>query len=331
MDTNIKIVFLFSGQGSQYRGMGQKLFEQNALFKNSLEQSDRIVQRWLHRSLIDELYGTKQQRFDDLLITHPAIVAVEIAMASVMQGLGVRADFVTGNSLGEFAAGVVSGVWTAETAIEATIEQAKSIVRNNTTGGMVAVMSRKTGFLEHLYLKHNLFLASDNFDGHFTLAGSIQNLNAFQSELEKPGIDFLRLPVNHPFHSPLIENGRNGSIYDMAGMPSLSVPTTGFVSGLQCEELTTLPENYFWEVISKYTDFPKMVKYIEKKSTCFYIDLGPSGTSASFVKYNLDHTSSSQVFQIITPFKREPEQLEKLQEILAGKNNLMQGELKSAI
>ena len=323
MDASIKIVFLFSGQGSQYRGMGQKLFEQNAFFRDSLERSDRIVQRWLHRSLIDELYGTKQQRFDDLLITHPAIVAVEIAMISVMEGLGVRADFVSGNSLGEFAAGVVNGVWTAEVAIEAAIEQARSIVRNDTTGGMIAVMSRKTPFLEHLYHEHHLFLASDNFDGHFTLAGSVGDLHAFQSALVEPGVDFLRLPVNHPFHCPLIESGRRASIYDMAGMPSLLVPRAGFVSGLQCEELTTLRENYFWDVVSKYTDFPKTVQYIEKKGTCLYIDLGPSGTSASFVKYNLDHTSRSQVFQIMTPFKREPEQLEKLQKILAGKNNLL--------
>ena len=243
----------------------------------------------------------------------------------------MQPDYIAGNSLGEFAAGVVSGVWSAETAIETAIEQAKSIARNDTAGGMIAVMNRKTPYIEHLYHKHTLFLASDNFAGHFTLAGSIHDLNAFQSELEQLGVDFLRLPVNHPFHSPLIEKGRSGFTDYTAAMPPLSDPTPGFVSGIQCEELATLPENYFWEVVSNYTDFPKMVKYIENKGICLYLDLGPSGTCASFVKYNLSPSSASLILPIMTPFKRELEQLEKMRKILDRQNNWMQDTKKTTI
>jgi bacillaene synthase trans-acting acyltransferase len=296
--------------------MGQTLFDSNALFRNSIEQSDEIVRRHLNRSLVDELYGTNQAAFDDLLITHPAIVALEIAMYTMMQGMSVTPDYVAGNSLGEFAAGVAGGVWSADTAIEAAIEQAKSIVSSDAEGGMIAVMHRKTPYIEQLYHKYPLFLASDNFTGHFTLAGSVRDLHAFQLELDELGVDYLRLPVNHPFHSPLIEKGRNGFAYYTAGTPSLSDPTPGFVSGIRCEELAALPENYFWEVVSEYSDLSKMVKYTESKGTCLYLDLGPSGAIATFVKYNLGPASSSTVFPIMTPFKREPQQLEKLREIL---------------
>jgi len=123
--------------------MGQKLFEQNAVFRNSLEQSDSIVQKHLSRSLINELYNINQPIFDDLLITHPAIVAVEIAMYKVLQSMSVKPDYVVGNSLGEFAAAVVSGIWSAETAIEAAIEQAKAIVHNNITGWHASCYSSK--------------------------------------------------------------------------------------------------------------------------------------------------------------------------------------------
>ena len=316
MHSNLKIVFLFSGQGSQYRGMGRKLFEQNAVFRNALEQTDSIVQKHLSRSLINELYNINQPIFDDLLITHPAIVAVEIAMYKVLQSMSVKPDYVVGNSLGEFAAAVVSGIWSAETAIEAAIEQARAIVHNNITGGMLAVIHQKTKDVEDIYLKHNLFLAADNFDGHFTVSGTVQDLDAFQAELNKLNIQFLRLPVAVPFHSPLMEGGRNGFIYYMNNVSFLSETKSGFISGIKYEALNELPEDYFWNVVSKYTNFSKLVNYIEIKGPCLYIDLGPSGTSATFVKYNLTTTSSSQTFQIMTPFKREEQQLELLKKLM---------------
>ncbi|RBL89858.1 acyltransferase domain-containing protein [Chitinophaga flava] len=315
MKSNDNIVFLFSGQGSQYRGMGEKLFRQDAVFRNSLEQSDVIVRKQLNRSLIDELYYVDQYQFDDLLITHPAIVAVEIAMYKVLQGKGINPDYVAGSSLGEFAAGVVSGVWEPESAIEAAIEQAKSIVRNDVPGGMLAVIHEKKS-LEPLYLKHQLFLAADNFEGHFTLTGLSQHLDAFQTELDKRDIQFLRLPVNYPFHSPQIECSEHNFTYYTASTLSLAHPDTGFVSGVHNKELSQLPENYFWEAISCYMNFPAMVKYLENKGVCRYIDVGPSGTGATFVKYNLSPSSTSQTFQIMTPYKRELEQLEILQKSL---------------
>lgn len=99
-------------------------------------------------------------------------------------------------------------------------------------------------------------------------------------------------------------------------MIKLSKPTKGFISGIKNKELDVVVKNYFGEVVSAYTNYPKTVKYIENKDTCLYIDLGPSGTSATFVKYNLDPSSKSKTFQIMTPFGRELEQLKKIEELI---------------
>lgn len=312
----MKVVFLFSGQGSQYKGMGQKLFERNTVFRKSLEKSDAIIGKLLQRSLIRELYAKEQMQFDDLLITHPAIVAVEIAMYQVMQHMNIVPHFVSGNSLGEFAAGVVNGIWSEEDAIEASIEQAKSIVRTDMAGGMLAVNSQKEQFVQECYQRHNLYLASNNFEGHITLAGFIDNLNSFEKELQQADVQFLRLPVTFPFHSPLLQIGRYGfNLYMYSRLP-LSKPEPGFISGIESKELSFLPEDYFWDVVSKYSNFPKTVNYLEKQGPCFYIDLGPSGTSATFVKYNLKPMSSSKTFKIMSPFRNEEEQLRALQKLM---------------
>lgn len=307
-----KIIFLFSGQGSQYRGMGQKLFEQNPVFKKSIQESEIVVKRLLNRSLVEELYNSKETKFNDLLITHPAIVAVEIAMYKVLKSINILPHYVCGNSLGEFAAAVVSGIWDTETAIEASIEQAKAIVRNDIEGGMLAVIGKERISLEKNYSRHGLFLAADNFKKHFTLSGPNKNLNAFQLELKVLGIQFFRLPVEAPFHSPLVLESINDFNYHMGSVLALKKPKLGFVSGIECKELNRLSDNYFGEIASSYTNYPKTIEYIEKKGSCFYIDLGPSGTSSTFVKYNLKDFSKSETFQIMTPYMREIEQLEKL-------------------
>ncbi|WP_103867465.1 acyltransferase domain-containing protein [Aquimarina sp. I32.4] len=318
IDTNIKkhkIVFLFSGQGSQYIGMGRKLFENNKVFRTSLEKGDKIIQQKLDRSLINELYFTNHKSFDDVLITHPAIVAVEIAMYQVLKELGIKADYVSGISLGEFSAGVVSGIWDYETALEASVEQAKSIVRNNVHGGMLTIINENKVNLERIYLFHGLFLAGDNFEGHFTLSGTVENLDAFQLELIKLNIQFLRLPICIPFHSPLVLVGLRDFNYYM-NFIRLCKPKPGFISGIKSKELDSdVPNNYFGEVVSQYTNYSKIVEYIENKASCLYIDLGPSGSNSTFVKNNLNSLSKSKTFQIMTPFGREIEQLEKLEKI----------------
>lgn len=309
------IVFLFSGQGSHYRGMGRELYEQQSRFKSCLESLDKIVQKQLNYSLIDELYTNTEESFDELLITHPAIVAVEIALYEVVLEMGIKPDFISGNSLGEFAAGVASGVWDATSAIEAAIEQAKSICRADIEGGMLVVFAEERK-LKNLYGQHQLFLASDNFKEHFTLSGKASHLGLFENELSELGINSFRLPVNIPFHSPLMKTAKAGFDQYTNSVSAFNVPKKGFVSGFEAKELNELSDDYFWQAVSQYTNFTKIIDLLEAKGPCLYIDMGPSGTSAAFVKYNLQPGTQSETLTIMSPYRREMGQLEKLESMI---------------
>lgn len=308
-----KIVFLFSGQGSHYRGMGQQLYENHPVFRESFQQSDMLYSQLLNRSLAEALYQDMEPDFDELLLTHPAIVAVEIAMLRVVKALGIEPDFVVGASLGEFAAAVGAGIWSAEDALEAAIEQAKAIVRSNSEGGMLAVINASEEPLRPAYEGLGLFLASENFDGHFTLSGTTDKLDAFQAILHQKGYSFQRLAVSHPFHSPLIETAKNDFLYYLSG--KTLAPANNFISGLKGALLPSLPGDYFWQAISQPTDFIRLTRFLEHYSPCLYLDLGPSGTSATFMKYNLRQSSSSLALPIMTPFRNEFKQLEALKRL----------------
>lgn len=313
------IVYLFTGQGSQYRAMGRQLYEQHAVFRNSLRTYDGIVQRQLHRSLIHELYHISTPAFTELLITHPAIVAVELAMCQVLQEMGIQPAYVSGNSLGAFAAAAACGVWDAATALEAAIEQAKTIVRYNVPeGGMLAVMHARNKALEQLYQQHGLLLAADNFAEHFTLTGTVQQVAAFRLVLDEKDIPYLQLPVTIPFHSPLIACARPGFDQFMEAIPALPAPVAGFISGIDGALLPVLQKDHFWEAVSQYTNFQQVITCAEGKGPCLYIDLGPSGTAATFVKYNLPASSSSKALSVMSPYKTEQRQLQLLKGLLTG-------------
>lgn len=315
--SQLKTVFLFTGQGSQYRGMGEKLFRSDKVFNDSLERSSAIVQRQLGVNLIAELYTVKEPVFDDLLITHPAIVAVEIAMYRLLCSMNIVPDLVAGNSLGEFAAAAAAGVWSDEEAVEAAIEQAKSIIRHCANGGMMAVINCNRQYLDQLCSQYNLSLASDNTEDHFTVAGDVACLAALEEVLKKTEIPYVKLPVRYAFHSPRIAEAAEGFDYYMSCAQQLRPANPGFISAMTCTSQDRLPRDYFWQAVSNYTSFPALCHYLEQQGPCIYIDLGPSGTATTFFKHNLSPGSLSRSFSIMTPFKKENQQLNMLQELLA--------------
>ena len=316
-----KVVFLFSGQGSQYRNMGKNLFMNDSVFRSSMEESDLIFQKYLNRSLVNELYSREDSDFDELLITHPAIVAIEIAMIAVMKSCNIFPDYVFGQSLGEFAAGVASGVWSASTAIKASMEQSKSLTRSNLEGGMLTVIDAETHHKFKIYEQYNLYLAIDNFKGSYTVSGTSANLDQYQKILKKEEIMHTRIPVTVPFHSPIIKEGLCDFSYYMQQGIDLAVPKVSYVSSLTSDFLTDIDAEYYNQVVSSYSSHSKTINFLEQLGPCFYIDLGPSGTSATFTKYSILKTSESYIQPILSPFGNELKQLEKLKGLISNRSD----------
>lgn len=303
MSNKPKIIALFSGQGSHYRGMGKELFDLNPIFRTEMIKADRYVQKLIGRSLIDEIYTLENEFvWDDLLVTHPAIIAIENAVYRMIKEEGIQPDFVLGNSLGEYSALIAAGIIKLEEGLEICIEQAKLILKYRIEGGMTAVINGKNTRENNFYKKFNLTLVSDNFKGHYTVTGDQTNLKNFESELQRASIQFVRLNVAHPFHSNLMDELKEEYVQFLSYYPLEQSIETTFISGIYNREMSTVEAEYFWNVTRDYTNFTETVNSLEEKSVNYYLDLGPSGTMATFIKYNLPDHTLSKVFPILTPF-----------------------------
>jgi bacillaene synthase trans-acting acyltransferase len=311
---NKQIIFMFSGQGSQYYQMGKELYENHEQFRYWMDHCDEMVSPLIQTSLIDILYRSegKSKPFDRLLYSNPALLCIEYSLFNVLKGMGIEADFLMGYSLGEIIASVVSGSISLKDGIQLVVDLSKFAEEKSKPAEMLAIMESKTLMNEFPELFKDCWLTASNFKANFVVCGFSNTIQALQQNLNKKGITSQLLPVRYGFHTELIdpfETEYKQRVRKIHPLPH-KIP---IISSLRTEIVRELDEDYFWEVIRYPINFEKTIEQVLKKGDYIFIDVGPSGSMATFVKYILPSDSASISFQMINPFGKDLNSVEKLQ------------------
>jgi acyl transferase domain-containing protein len=304
-----KTVFMFSGQGSQYYQMARQLFDENRVFRAWMTRLDDLVLEISGRRVAAGIYARpKSDVFDRLALTHPAIFMVEYSLAQCLIHEGIEPDVVLGASLGAFAAAAIGGCVRVEHALEAVLQQAQVVERCCEAGGMIAILYDPALYKEP-FLAGRSELAGVNFDGHFAVSARRCDLEPIEAALKERGIMFQRLPLGFAFHSRWIETAYEPFAALMRAVPTMR----GRVPLACCERaalLNGLGDGYFWNVARNPIRFMDTLRMLERGGPHRYIDVGPSGTLATFAKYALPAGSASTVHPILTPYGRDAHNLD---------------------
>ncbi|WP_189525043.1 type I polyketide synthase [Nostoc sp. 'Peltigera membranacea cyanobiont' 232] len=205
-ETQSNLAFLFSGQGSQYSGMGQTLYNKESVFKNTLDICDKILQPILGKSLLDLIF---QLQNSDLLeqtqITQPALFSLEYALAKLWQSWGIQPSALLGHSIGEYVAACLAGVFSLEDALQLVTQRGHLMGELPPNGAMAAIYADYETVTTYIAPYSNqVNIAAAN--GAITV---ISGLNEIVNKLEKLFIQqsykTRRLTVSHAFHSALME------------------------------------------------------------------------------------------------------------------------------
>ncbi|WP_228011364.1 type I polyketide synthase [Nonomuraea phyllanthi] len=208
LETAPRVVFAFPGGGAQYAGMGSGLYGDEPVFADSVDRCAEALAPLLGADVRELILARRDDPAARIAARNagiglPALFAVSVATAALLESWGVVPDAVLGHSLGEYAAAVVSGTLPMEDA--ASLVAVRSTGMAATAGAMPAVSLPEEAVVGLLGRHPDLDLAVVNAPDSCVLSGPAEAVDRLHEELRAEGVDATRLHLDAAAHSRLVE------------------------------------------------------------------------------------------------------------------------------
>ncbi|MFP5390881.1 MAG: SDR family NAD(P)-dependent oxidoreductase [Gammaproteobacteria bacterium] len=282
-----RLVFVYSGMGPQWWGMGQELLAKEPLFRQHIEQYDAIFQKISGWSLLEEMQrGEHDSRVAKTEVAQPCNFAVQAALTELWRSWGITPSAVLGHSVGEVTAAYVSGILSLEEALLVSYHRSRLQGTLAGTGGMLAVGLSERDVQPYLE-QHagQVSVAAVNSPHAVTLAGHAPSLQALAQRFEQEQIFNRALQVEVPYHSPLmgpIEHELQACLRSLAPKPA-AIPCYSTVTGQRARP-TDFDAAYWWSNVRETVQFAKTIGTLCAEGFGSYLEVGPHPVLANSVK-----------------------------------------------
>ncbi|MDI5943079.1 acyltransferase domain-containing protein, partial [Micromonospora sp. DH15] len=201
-----KVGFLFSGQGSQFAGMGAQLYAEEPAYASVVDECAELLRAELGldiRDLILDRHPEAAELLAQTRYTQPALFVVEYALAVTWQRFGVRPAAMVGHSIGEYVAATVAGVLDLPDALKVVAARGR-LMQSLPAGSMLAVPLDESVVAG--LLPEGVSIATVNGPGTCVVAGEADAVAAFAETLKATRkVKSKALRTSHAFHSPMME------------------------------------------------------------------------------------------------------------------------------
>lgn len=200
--------YVFPGQGAQFVGMGNDLYENSALAKELFEKANQI----LGFRITDLMFAGTDEDLRQTKVTQPAIFLHSVILAKTL-GDKFQPEMTAGHSLGEFSALVASNALSFEDGLVLVSKRAMAMQKacELQPSTMAAILGLDDAIVENALkeIQEVVVPANYNTPGQLVISGSIAGIDAAITKLSAMGAKrALKLSVGGAFHSPLMEPAR---------------------------------------------------------------------------------------------------------------------------
>ena len=291
-----RIAFLFTGQGAQYAGMSQDLYDVAPVFRAALDRCAKLLTSHLARPLLEVLFSApgRPAPLDETAYTQPALFAVEYALTELWRSWGVTPNVVMGHSVGEYVAACVAGVLNLEDALR-LIAKRGSLMQSLPSGGAMAAIFAPEERVAKAIVPHisRLSIAAVNGPAQTVISGDAAEVEAVCQHFVAQGIRCQPLPVSHAFHSPLMD-----PILDQfereANAVRFAAPRMRLISNLtgRLAEISEVTRSGYWRRhVREAVRFGDGLRTLSTLRPEIVVEIGPNPTLLAFAGSAFDEVT----------------------------------------
>jgi acyl transferase domain-containing protein len=202
-----RLAFMFTGQGAQYAGMGQELYNTEPRFAESVRRVAAIMDPELGVPLLEVLFGEKSAEFmENTRYVQPALFAIEYALADLLNSWGIKPDYVIGHSIGELVAACFAGMLDLEDAARFVVTRGRLMGSLPAGGKMLAIGATLEQVQKWVQGRESeVAVATVNGPRAVVVSGTAEAVAAIDELAQAAGRKTKPLEVSHAFHSPLMD------------------------------------------------------------------------------------------------------------------------------
>ena len=294
VDGDGSIVFVFSGNGSQWPGMGRSAYYGNAAFRNAMAEIDSYFTALAGWSLTEELTSSNPTRDLALAsVAQPLIFAIQVASVRALAQVGVRPSMTLGHSVGEIAAAETAGILSLADAVRVIHHRSRLQEQTENTGGMAVIFGQRESAYELVAEIPGLTVAAHNSPKCVAVAGPFEALERMAKAAPTRKLRVRRLDLAYPFHTPMMESVKRPlleSLADLApsagAMPFLSTIADEILPGASADAF------YWWRNVRETVLFQEGVERAFRLGKAVFLEVGPRATLQAHLRDLAEHVEA---------------------------------------
>ncbi|MEW1601105.1 SDR family NAD(P)-dependent oxidoreductase [Streptomyces sp. NPDC093808] len=285
-----RVVFAFSGNGSQWHGMGADLMAAVPAFRAAVTEADAALTPLLGWSVAQELAAPgAHSRMDRTEVAQPALFALQLGLVAALAEQGVRPDVVLGHSVGEIAAARVAGALDLPSAARVVAERSRLQGTTAGSGRMAAVgLPEREARVLLLPYGGKLEIAAVNSVRDVTVSGDEEALKELGHRLADRDVFFRPLELDHAFHSRFMDPLAEPMKAALAGLRpgALRLPFASTVTGglRHGQEGTGLDAGYWWRNLRRPVLFAEAAAAALEEGCGALVEIGPHPVLAAYLR-----------------------------------------------